>query len=222
MKYAKALLEHIPKETTELLIEYFSGRYRPMTAIAQTSEEVGESNHRISNSRGHHASQPSGSVGNIVSGINSGISAIGGGITQLGGGVVTYVSFLTTQLPYVGGSSNLNTERQAPKVTIKFEPGEFVQYNPPQPRSAFSSFVDYPNEFIEFLEALLRNGQNADGTLSESDRIDIYTTLFEMYLLRASECRRDGDMDGQKMWEDKAKDIIQSREVVHCFLREIV
>ncbi|KAA8565979.1 hypothetical protein EYC84_009783 [Monilinia fructicola] len=47
-------------------------------------------------------------------------------------------------------------------------------YSPPQPRTAFSSFVDHPEEFIVFLEACLK-----EPGLKERDKIDLYTTLFE-------------------------------------------
>lgn len=77
-------------------------------------------------------------------------------------------------------------------------------YTPPQPRSAFSSFVDHPDEFIVFLEACLK-----EEGLKESDKVDLYTTLFEMYLHKANE--RKGD--DREIWEAKAKKLIEGRDI---------
>lgn len=35
MKYARVLLEHCPKETTEVFISYFTGHYRPRKEVAE-------------------------------------------------------------------------------------------------------------------------------------------------------------------------------------------
>jgi hypothetical protein len=77
-------------------------------------------------------------------------------------------------------------------------------YSPPRPRTAFSSFVDHSDDFIIFLEACL-----AEPGLSESDKADLYTTLFEMYLHKANS--NDGD-DRQK-WEAKAKTLIEGKDI---------
>jgi hypothetical protein len=74
----------------------------------------------------------------------------------------------------------------------------------PQPRSAFSSFVDHPDEFIVFLEACIK-----ENSLKESDKTDLYTTLFEMYLHKANE-RKGDDME---IWEAKAKKLIEGRDI---------
>lgn len=81
-------------------------------------------------------------------------------------------------------------------------------YTPPKPRTAFSSFVDHPAEFIEFLEKILQDGETT-GKLGENDRVDIYTTLFEIYLQRASASK---SKDEKRKWEAKAKKIIESKE----------
>lgn len=78
------------------------------------------------------------------------------------------------------------------------------KYTPPPPRTAFSSFIDHSDEFIVFLEACLQ-----EDSLQESDKVDIYTTLFEMYLHKASE--RKGMQ--REEWELKAKKLIEGREV---------
>lgn len=83
-------------------------------------------------------------------------------------------------------------------------------YGVPKPRTAFSSFVDHPQEFITFLEALIKKTD-----LKEEDKIDLYTTLFEMYLDTAS---RKKDIGEKQEWEDKAKKLIQGKDVRHQLL----
>ncbi|KAI9843512.1 MAG: hypothetical protein M1837_006266 [Sclerophora amabilis] len=78
------------------------------------------------------------------------------------------------------------------------------KYDPPQPRTAFSSFVDHADEFIVFLEACLD-----EEMIKEEDKIDLYTTLFEMYLHNAS--LKAGSE--RVSWEAKAKKLIESRDV---------
>lgn len=79
-----------------------------------------------------------------------------------------------------------------------------LDYDIPKPRTAFSSFVDHPKEFISFLEALI---EQID--LKEEDKIDLYTTLFEMYLDTSN-----GKKGAEKEeWEVKAKKLIQGKSV---------
>lgn len=79
------------------------------------------------------------------------------------------------------------------------------KYTPPTPRTAFSSFLDHPDEFIVFLEACLK-----EQDLKTADQKDLYTTLFEMYLFKA------GEKKGQhhrEEWEAKAKTLIDAEHV---------
>ena len=78
-------------------------------------------------------------------------------------------------------------------------------YPIPKPRAAFSAFVDHPQEFITFLEALTEQ-QN----LKEEDKMDIFTTLFEMYLDIA---KRQKDTGNKVEWENKAKKLIEGKNV---------
>ncbi|KAL2179759.1 uncharacterized protein P884DRAFT_318410 [Thermothelomyces heterothallicus CBS 202.75] len=78
------------------------------------------------------------------------------------------------------------------------------KYTPPRPRTAFSSFIDHPDEFIVFLEACLN-----EGSLSEADRSDLSTTLFEMYLHKSNE--KKGDDQYREEWEQRAKALINNK-----------
>ena len=80
----------------------------------------------------------------------------------------------------------------------------FPQYDIPKPRTAFSAFVDHPEEFIVFLESCIKQEH-----VEDKDKVDLYTALFEMYLETAS--REEGDE--KREWEAKAKKLIDSKQV---------
>lgn len=75
----------------------------------------------------------------------------------------------------------------------------------PKPRAAFSAFVDHPQEFITFLEAL-----TSQPNLKQEDKADLFTTLFEMYLDTA---KRQKDASEKAEWENKAKKLIEGKDV---------
>ncbi|PKY03360.1 vacuolar assembly/sorting protein PEP5/VPS11 [Aspergillus campestris IBT 28561] len=77
-------------------------------------------------------------------------------------------------------------------------------YHAPKPRTAFSAFVGHSGEFITFLEALIEKND-----LKQEDKIDLYTTLFEMYLDTASH-KKDTE---KEEWESKAKKLIEGKDI---------
>lgn len=175
MKYARVLLEHCPKETTAVFIDYFTGRYRPRTEIV-TAEIV--------------PVQSGGYASNAVAAVQN--------LKDL------------LPLPYMNTSAVASPPAQG-NVPATVSDGQVVeapetipQYTPPQPRTAFSSFVDHADEFIVFLEACLK-----EKNLKERDKIDLYTTLFEMYLHKANE--RKGV--NREEWEAKAKKLIEAKDI---------
>ncbi|KAI9732100.1 MAG: hypothetical protein M1834_004196 [Cirrosporium novae-zelandiae] len=120
--------------------------------------------------------------------------------------VQSLASFLP--LPYMGTRSE---PVSAPSTGVKPLDGSQsgvsdlpVEYDVPKPRTAFSSFVDHPYEFIRFLEACLE-----DDGLMEEDKVDLYTTLFEMYLEIANR-KRSPEKDE---WEAKAKKLINTKDI---------
>ncbi|KAF2739835.1 vacuolar protein sorting-associated protein 11 [Polyplosphaeria fusca] len=78
------------------------------------------------------------------------------------------------------------------------------EYKTPKPRTAFSAFVDHAQEFIVFLEACI-----ASDDLREDDKVDLYTTLFEMYLHTASS-KKESE---RRIWEDKAKKLVEGKNI---------
>lgn len=109
-------------------------------------------------------------------------------------------------LPYMNVGGGHKSRPSEPEVATEDKTAETpVEYDIPKPRTAFSSFVDHPQEFIRFLEALIQR----EG-LKEEDKIDIYTTLFEMYLDTANGKK---DNTEKQEWQDKAKKLIEGKEV---------
>ncbi|PWY68462.1 vacuolar protein sorting protein [Aspergillus heteromorphus CBS 117.55] len=84
-------------------------------------------------------------------------------------------------------------------------PEPYIVYQIPKPRTAFSVFVGHPDEFILFLEALIDQ-----DNLKEDNKVDLYTTLFEMYLDTAS--RKRGVTEKEE-WETKAKKLIEGKDI---------
>lgn len=178
MKYARVLLEHCPKETTQLFIQYFTSRYEAKIDIIDTP------------------------VPAVV--IQQSYAA----------GAVTAVQNLKDllPLPYMNTSAVSSPPAQgnvAPtisdtQVLSNGDQASVPEYTPPQPRTAFSSFVDHPNEFIVFLEACLK-----EKDLIERDKVDLYTTLFEMYLYKSNEKKGDN----REEWEAKAKRLIEGKDI---------
>ncbi|KAK4111059.1 vacuolar protein sorting-associated protein 11 [Canariomyces notabilis] len=173
MKYARVLIEHCPKDATQVFIDYYTGRYIPRT-------------------------DPPPSEGNAPAATN-------GGFVVGAANAVQNLSNLLP-LPYMNAAATnaqqANTKPTVADLDIK-QNGEAPKYTPPRPRTAFSSFIDHPDEFIVFLEACIK-----DDNLSEADKTDISTTLFEMYLHKANE--KKGDHHREE-WERKAKALIDSK-----------
>lgn len=167
------LLEHCPDDTTQIFLDYYTGKFRSKkdTVIVSTVAEPQQNT-------------------------NFAVSA-----------VQNLASLLP--LPYMSANANdrtsaseQNTLTRVVESTTEDEPAP--QYEVPKPRVAFSAFVDHPKEFVKFLEACIKT-----DTLGEGDRVDVYTTLFEMYLRNANE------VEGREklQWEDKAKELVESKNV---------
>jgi hypothetical protein len=158
MKYSRVLLANSSQRTTELFIDYYTGRYQPRTEVESPAEPQAQSTSTLQ----------------------------------------SLAAFLP--LPYV----NIGARPEASEV----EEDKTIRppsYQVPKPRTAFSSFVDHPPEFITFLEALIKQQD-----VKEEDKVDLFTTLFEMYLDIAS---RKKDATEKDEWEVKAKQLIEGKDV---------
>jgi hypothetical protein len=170
MKYARVLIEHCPKEATQLFIDYYTGQFTP-----KVEPPVPDS-------------QP---------------TTNGGGFVV---GAANAVQNLSHLLPLAYMNTNMATQQQNAAKTngVDLQEASAPQYKPPRPRTAFSSFIDHSDEFIVFLEACLK-----DDSLSEQDRTDLSTTLFEMYLHKSNE--KKGDDQHREEWEQRAKALIDGK-----------
>lgn len=86
------------------------------------------------------------------------------------------------------------------------------QYEVPKPRTAFSAFVDHPQSFVNFLETLVQQ-----PGLKQEAKVDLFTTLFEMYLDTAKTTK---DPAQKQEWEGKAKKLIEGKDV--CALKPLL
>ncbi|OAA57644.1 vacuolar membrane protein [Niveomyces insectorum RCEF 264] len=200
MKYARVLIEHCPTDATRLFIDYYTGKYKPKLDVPTSA--------------GVAAAAAAGGASGFAYGAASAMQNLAGYITLpyiASSGIATPASTQQSDEPKTGAANapqqpataeateaatNKNSRRpeaQAPLLT----------YPVPKPKTAFSSFIDHPDEFIVFLEACVKE----KDTLAEADRTDLYTTLFEMYLRKASE--KKGEQHREE-WEAKAKALIDN------------
>jgi hypothetical protein len=128
---------------------------------------------------------------------------------QAGNAVQNFAALLP--LPYMNVGTGTRSQPSEAQITTEVENLDgSPAYEIPKPRTAFSSFVDHPEEFIMFLESLIKK-----DNLKEEDKVDLYTTLFEMYLDKANRTRDSSD---KQEWEDKAKKLIWGKHVRTCLI----
>lgn len=110
-------------------------------------------------------------------------------------------------LRYMTGGRGTKTETQVSETAaVEESPADVpLEYDIPKPRTAFSAFVDHPQEFISFLETLVQQ-----PGLKKDAKVDLFTTLFEMYLDTA---KGKKDPAEKKEWENKAKKLIEGKDV---------
>ena len=110
-----------------------------------------------------------------------------------------YMSIGSTQT--ASNDQNTVTQMQVVETPTDDPP---ARYDVPKPRTAFSSFIDHPAEFVTFLEAC---AQRKDA--SEEDLKDLNTNLFEMYVQTANSM----EAEEKNEWELKAKQLIEDKKV---------
>ena len=202
-KYARVLINHCPEDATQLFIDYYTGNYCPRTGPipGEAVEPPAET----------QAATASGALAGAASAVQN---------------LSSYIP-----LPYMGGpaseaakSADVETSQAAQAkqphhrrhLHRRQEENDRdgatndnslppPSYEPPVPRTAFSSFIDHPDEFIVFLEACLE-----ERRMTEANRTDLYTTLFEMYLYKANENK---GQEHRQEWEAKARKLIEGEEV---------
>lgn len=177
MKYATVLLEHCPKDATQIFIDYYTGQYRPKKdAIVVTSTP---------------SSQPQ----------EKGIATTA--VQNLAALLpLPYMNASAVETPNAEGDQKLTVSQARVIETMSNEPAP--DYDIPQPRTAFSAFVDHPENFVVFLEACIQSDE-----IQEEEKRDLYTTLFEMYLHTATSKKGEE----KEEWESRAKALIGSQRI---------
>jgi hypothetical protein len=179
MKYATVLLRECPKDTTQLFIDYYTGTFQPK------KDAIVIPNAPVSSGMGMGLGVASNAVQNLAALLP-----------------LPYMNTNTVASPPSAGEQK-TTLSQAQIVELQTD--ELApEYKIPKPRSAFSAFVDRAQEFIIFLEACIQT-----SNLREEDKVDLYTTLFEMYLHTASS-KKDGE---KKDWESKARKLVEGQDI---------
>ncbi|PHH68664.1 hypothetical protein CDD80_7363 [Ophiocordyceps camponoti-rufipedis] len=180
-KYARVLIENCPQDATRLFVEYYTSKYKPRRVATVVQDDK--------------TSQTAGFAANAVQNLSSLLP-------------FPYMTGSTLASPAAGilprDAVGEGTAEAAAAATDAVD-APAPEYTPPPPRTAFSSFIDHPDEFISFLEACLE-----EKYVRPSDKTDLYTTLFEMYLQKSSDCKEQSD---KSMWEEKAKKLIEGEHV---------
>ncbi|KAJ3951716.1 Vacuolar protein sorting-associated protein 11 [Colletotrichum tropicale] len=180
-KYARVLIENCPKDATTLFIDYYTGKYRPRMHIIPIEDN-----------------EESVAAGGYVAGAANAVQNLSNFLP------LPYMNTSSIASPSTPGNQTKPINGDA-SLIMNPEDIPAPKYSPPRPRTAFSSFIDHPDEFIVFLEACLK-----EPALAENDRTDLYTTLFEMYLHKSNE--KKGDQHKEE-WENKAKTLIEGQDI---------
>ncbi|BFZ62617.1 Vacuolar protein sorting-associated protein 11 [Saitoella coloradoensis] len=170
--YGSVLLNEFPEETTQLYIDYYTGTYIPR-------------HKEVTTTAASPAPTPSSFMPNLSNLSN----------------LPNYTHFLSSMTTGLGtGSSSPAPSTRVQIASDKSIEVKRVEYTPAQPRTAFATFLDYPQQFIQFLEALVPSLSD-DGTALS----DVSTALFEAYLRRAGETSGNEKSE----WERKAKAMLE-------------
>ena len=179
IKYATVLLEQCPKDATQIFIDYYTGTFRPKKDAIVIPHTP------------------------VSSGMGMGLGAASNAVQNLAALLpLPYMNVNTVASPASTGEQKTTLSQARIVETSVDEPAP--EYKIPKPRTAFSSFVDHAQEFIVFLESCIQA-----SNLREEDKVDLYTTLFEMYLYTASS-KKD---DERKEWEGKAKTLVEGQNI---------
>ncbi|QIW99691.1 hypothetical protein AMS68_005209 [Peltaster fructicola] len=135
------------------------------------------------------------------------VSREAGGLTNIATSAVQNLAALIP-LPYMSAISatenGIGDNKAQPQVIETTDSGEFVPYTVPKPRIAFSAFIDHDDEFVSFLEACIKSPE-----ISKDDKVDLHTTLFQIYLHKAS----NSIAEEKTEYERKARALVEDKEI---------
>lgn len=171
------MLEHSPEETTQLFIDYYTASFCPKKDAIVTQDTP--------------VAQRTGVIGGMGGMATSAVQSLA---------TLIPLPYMSTDVPRTPGGTTAT--QQVIETTVE---DDFVEYDVPKPRQAFSAFIDHSNEFIIFLEACIKS-----SNIKDEDKSDLYTTLFEMYLQIASKLHGEQ----KREWETKAKKLVEEQNVI--------
>lgn len=179
--YLKTMLKRLPIETTNMLIDIFTGVYEPNASAKFVYQSICD----IDKSDSSH---------------NTNSDATASTKTDLLPNDVFSSMFEALNIRNFSSQQEDNNSSHP-------------TYQPPKPKLVFMSFVDNPEEFITFLEAVLQNYSKFDKFNSNiKDKTDLLITLFEMYL---SLTNAEGFAESSKIiWKQKAVQLYQNNEEI--------
>lgn len=188
IQYSRSLLDRYPMETTGLLIKLFTGKYvpKPLESTIKDDEEV-----RLDTENPIAAP--------VVQSYRAFLNYMSSG---LGTGLVNgFATASATDAEHPNGNGETPLHEVEPNEQSGFNTPQ-PTYQPPRPRLIFSVFLEHPSEFVVFLEACLESYDEFEG--NEKDKVDLLSTLFEMYLNLANRCEDERE---RKQWQLKAKEL---------------
>ncbi|KAL8780340.1 MAG: hypothetical protein Q9194_000969 [Teloschistes cf. exilis] len=172
MRYGRVLLEHCQDQTTQLFVDYYTGKFHPKKDVPIVPTQA--------------------PVGGAVSAVQNLASFI----------PLPYRQATPAPSPAIMENQQFTLSNDEAAATT--EAATPIEYTIPKSRTAFSSFVDHPEQFIVFLEACLK-----EGNIDQKEQAELHTTLFEIYLdIAANKTGR-----GKSEWEAKAKSLIDGKGV---------
>lgn len=200
IQHSRLLLDRYPMETTGLLINLFTGKYipKPRDPIIKNDEE--EEEQRTAGTTTENITAP------VIQSYRAFLNYMSNGF---GTGLVNGTSE-TSALQTVDPSTSFDEESASRDSNSEVfrqqqqqnQRQQIPSYQPPRPRLIFSAFLEHPNEFVIFLEACIESYDEFEG--NEKDRVDLLSTLFEIYLTIANRCEKESE---KKQWHKKAKDL---------------
>lgn len=123
-KYANTLLEHCPEDTTQLFIDYYTGRFRPKKDAVIVTEVP------VTQQQSQYTQFATSAVQSLASYIP--------------------LPYMTIDSSAKNSSPEMKTETRVVESHSDEPP---PKYDVPKPRTAFSAFLDHADEFRRFLEA---------------------------------------------------------------------
>lgn len=230
LRYGKAMLNQMPKETTDLLIELCSGAFRPIPMAVGAGVEAASKVKSKSAAATYLTSLQFGPFGKAAA----------------SAAVLEQEKVERSATPSIAAPLDALDQARLDADERSHEEGRSSTYSMPSPRIFFAHFIDHPVEFKAFLEtvALARWGQSVDmeqykeqievaevgledgegtnGYMSTSDKqeqISVWNTLLELYLASARPSNQfmglPATLDGAQGTAKKAKALQLLRQYEH-------